>query len=57
MVVPFFVKVDIKKAKITEPEKFDEISIFKLTALPRPLHSGVRFTMKKYPQFFKKYQK
>ncbi len=57
LIIPFFVKVDINKAKITETDKFDEMAIFKLPALPHPLHSGVQFTMKKYPQYFKKYQK
>jgi len=57
IVIPFFIKVDISKAKITEPDKFSEMSVFKLSSLPKPLHTGVKLTMKKYPQFFKKYQK
>ncbi len=42
LVVPFFIKMDIRKAKIMEPEKASEIGIFALDNLPKPLHTGVR---------------
>jgi 8-oxo-dGTP diphosphatase len=57
LIIPFFIKVNLKKVKIMEPTKFSEMGVFTLTKLPRPLHSGVRYTMKHYPKAFKKYEK
>jgi ADP-ribose pyrophosphatase YjhB (NUDIX family) len=57
LAIPFFVKVNVKKAKIVEEGKFSEMGIFKLAKLPKPLHSGVKYTMKHYPKSFKKYEK
>ena len=54
--IPFFVKVDTSKARIEEPEKFSEMGVFRLNNLPRPIHSGVKYTMKKYPKYFSKYK-
>jgi ADP-ribose pyrophosphatase YjhB (NUDIX family) len=56
LAIPFFIKVDIKKARIMEPEKFSEMGIFTLNNLPRPLHSGAKYTMGKYRKYFKKYK-
>lgn len=57
LIIPFFIKVDITKAKIMEPTKFSEMSVFTLAMLPKPLHLGVKYTMKHYPEAFKKYEK
>ena len=57
LAVPFFVKVDVKKAKIMESTKFSAMGIFTLNKLPNPLHSAVKYTMKHYPKAFKKYEK
>ena len=54
--IPFFVKVDVKSARIMEPNKFDEMRIVRLDKLPTPFHSGVQQTMAKYPDFFAKYR-
>ncbi len=56
LAIPFFVKVDIHKAHITEPNKFSEIGIFRLDNLPQPLHSGVQMSLAKYQAFFNKYR-
>ena len=56
LAIPFFVKVNIKKAKIIEITKVSQIGIFTLDKLPKPLHSGVKFTMKQYLKNFQKYQ-
>ena len=57
LIIPFFIKVDLRKVKIMEPTKFSEMSVFTLANLPKPLHSGVKYTMKHYPKAFKKYEK
>jgi ADP-ribose pyrophosphatase YjhB (NUDIX family) len=56
LAIPFFIKVDINKAKIMEPEKFSEMGIFELDNLPKPLHSGAKYTMKHYSKNFEKYK-
>ncbi len=55
LAVPFFIKMDIKKAKITEPEKATAIGIFSLDDLPQPLHTGVILTMSLYKGHFDRY--
>jgi ADP-ribose pyrophosphatase YjhB (NUDIX family) len=57
LIIPFFIKVDISRVKIMEPTKFLGMGIFTLKTLPKPLHSGVKYTMKHYPKAFKKYEK
>jgi ADP-ribose pyrophosphatase YjhB (NUDIX family) len=57
LAIPFFIKVNIRKAKIMELGKFSEMGIFPLKNLPKPLHSGVKYTMKRYSKNFKKYRK
>ena len=54
--IPFFIKVDITKAKIMEPNKFTEMGIFRLDNLPTPLHTGIQFTMSHYSQYFERYR-
>lgn len=56
LAIPFFIKVDIEKARIMEPEKFSEMGIFTLDNLPKPLHSGAMHTMKYYAEIFNKYK-
>ena len=56
LAIPFFVKVDIDKAKIVETHKFTDKGIFTLDNLPEPLHTGIKITMKKYPHIFDKYR-
>lgn len=41
LVLSFFVKADISKAKIMEPGKAAELGIFRLDNLPTPLHSAI----------------
>ncbi len=53
--IPFFIKADIKSAKIMEPEYASEIGVFRLDALPSPLHTGLQKTMSMFPEHFKKY--
>lgn len=57
LAIPFFVKVDPKKAKNNEPGKIDEIGWFSLEKLPKPLHTGFEFTFNHYKNYFEKYQK
>lgn len=57
LAIPFFVEVDIDEAKIMEPHKFTEMGVFDLDHLPQPLHTGVKITMSRYPQYFDKYKK
>jgi len=57
LVTPFFVRVDIKKARIMEPNKFSELRIVTLDNLPRPFHTGAQKSMKKYREIFEKYRK
>lgn len=53
--IPFFIKVDPKKVKIMEAHKFSALGWFRLNNLPKPLHSGVKFTIKRYGKYFEKY--
>jgi 8-oxo-dGTP diphosphatase len=57
LAIPFFVKVDITKAKIMEPDKFTDIGIFTLDNLPTPIHSAVIITMGRYSTIWDKYRK
>jgi len=57
LVIPFFIKVDISKARIMEQEKFSAMGVFTLDKLPYPLHSGAKYTMRHYSDCFKKYKK
>ena len=54
LAVPFILKVDSKDVKISEPEKMDEIAWFRLSNLPKPLHSGVEYILNLYPEIFNK---
>ena len=55
LIITFIVKVDRKKVKICDPEKMSEIGWFKLSKLPKPLHTGAIFTLSRYKKEFKKY--
>ena len=55
LAVPFFVKVNPKKVKNNEPHKMSELGWFKLSKLPKPLHSGFQYTFKKYKKEFDRY--
>lgn len=57
LVIPSFVLVNPKKVRIREPHKADEIGWFTLDNLPKPLHTGFQFTLKKYKKYFRKYKK
>lgn len=52
VVFPFFIKVKKNEVKINEPDKIDELGWFKLTNLPKPLHSGFNWTFKHYKIYF-----
>lgn len=57
LAIPFFIKVNINDAKIMELHKVTEIGIFRLDNLPKPLHTGVQITMRKYKELFERYQR
>ena len=42
LAVPFFIKADVTKARIIEPEKISEIGLFRLDNVPQPLHTCSR---------------
>ena len=44
----FKVLVNPEKAKINEPDKFDQLGWFALDSLPQPLHSQLPFAFEKY---------
>ncbi|HSE34610.1 MAG TPA: NUDIX domain-containing protein [Candidatus Paceibacterota bacterium] len=54
--VPFFVKVERSEVRNNEPEKIDEIGWFRLDTLPEPLHTGFRYTLDRYREYFKRYE-
>ena len=56
VVVPFFIKADLAKARIMEPEKVAEIGIFTLDHLPRPLHTGLEKEFAIYRKYFDRYR-
>ena len=56
LAVPHFIKLNIRSARIMEPHKFSQMGIFRLDSLPTPLHSGVQFTMNRYPERFERYR-
>lgn len=51
--IPFFVLVDPRKVRNNDPQKIDKIDWFKLTNLPKPLHTGFKYTLKRYEKHFK----
>ncbi len=53
--IPFFILVEKSEVINNEPLKIDEIGWFRLNKLPQPLHSGFKFSFKKYRNYFKKY--
>lgn len=55
LIIPSFVLVDPRKVKIMEPHKAEKIGWFTLNHLPKPLHTGFRFTFKTFKKYFKKY--
>ncbi len=56
LAIPFFVKVKPREAKINEPEKMDSLGWFFLDKLPKPLHTGFKFTLTRYLDHFNKYK-
>ena len=56
IIFPFFVKVDKNKVIVGEPNKMDEIGWYKLNKLPKPLHSGFKFTFKHYRKYFEEFE-
>jgi 8-oxo-dGTP pyrophosphatase MutT (NUDIX family) len=55
LAIPFFIKINVRDAKINEPDKMSELGLFTLDSLPRPLHTAVRKTMKMYSSYFDRY--
>ncbi len=55
VIIPYIVKVNRAEAKRNELEKMDDIGWFKLSALPEPLHTGVKADLIMYTSFFQKY--
>lgn len=55
--IPFFVKVNPKDVKNNEPDKIDEIKWFRLSKLPANLHTGYKYTKKRYKKYFDVYKK
>ncbi len=54
LVLPFLIKIDVKKAKIMEPHKATEIGIFNVDNLPQPLHPGLQKLLLLYKDSLKK---
>jgi len=55
--IPFLILVDPKKMKNNDPDKITEVGLFSLLKLPKPLHSGLRYILKRNASYFKKYHK
>lgn len=55
--VPFFIRVDTSKVKNCEKNKIAEIKIATLDNLPKPLHSGLKYSLKRYKKYFDRYRK
>ncbi len=55
LIITFIVKVDRKKVILGVPRKMTELGWFKLSSLPKPLHTGAQYTLSHYPDEFKKY--
>jgi ADP-ribose pyrophosphatase YjhB (NUDIX family) len=53
IVFPFFIKVNKNEVKINEPDKIDEMGWFRLTNLPKPLHSGFSWALTHYKKYFR----
>lgn len=56
LALPHFVQIDPRQARICEPHKMKELGWFRLNALPEPLHTGFAYTLRHYPEYFKKYE-
>lgn len=55
LTITFIVRVDRNKVVLGDSEKMLELGWFKLNNLPKPLHSGAKYTLKNYKEEFKKY--
>lgn len=53
---PFIILVNPKEVKNNDPDKIAEIGWFKLSALPHPLHTGLKIVLSKYRKFLDKYK-
>lgn len=53
--LPFIILVNPKKVQNKEPHKILELSWFRLTKLPKPLHQGFLFGLKKYKKQISEY--
>lgn len=54
--IPFFIYVNPKKVRISDPDKIEKIEWCTLDNLPHPLHSGFSFTLKHFKQYFGEYR-
>lgn len=57
LAIPFFVKIDVTKARIMERKHFTEIGVFPFHKFPEPFHTGAQTSMQKYKDYFAKYAK
>lgn len=57
VVVTFLIKMDIRKARIMEPEKATALGIFTLDNLPEPLHVTASADLSRYKEYFDGYRK
>lgn len=55
LIISYLVKVDRMRVINGDPEKISEIGWFRLNNLPKPLHTGAEFTLKRYGKEFKKF--
>lgn len=55
LIITFIVLIDRKNVINGDPDKIEKLGWFKLNKLPQPLHRGAQYTLKHYPEVFKKY--
>jgi len=55
LIITFIIKVDRKNIILGVPKKMIELGWFRLNSLPKPLHTGAKYTLNHYESEFKKY--
>lgn len=55
LIITFIIEVDRKKVILGVPKKMIELGWFNLNELPKPLHTGAKYTLDHYKSEFEKY--